>query len=129
MTGHVVDVGTVPPIQCAPWCEYGDGHPEEFCREDQTCWSPAAYVDLSQMPVHHEESGDYPEQLGVMARRDHQRTVVYLHLQGIKIHGPIPWPYNHLDHALHLTPDEAEGLARLLLDGAKMVRETPAPER
>lgn len=59
-------------------------------REYQECWSPATYVDLSLMPVHREEAGDFPEQIGVMARRNHQRTVVYLHLLGIKIRGSFP---------------------------------------
>lgn len=33
---------TVPPVTCAPWCEQGDGHPDEIFVEDQTCWGPDA---------------------------------------------------------------------------------------
>lgn len=115
---------TLPLIECASWCVDGDGHPNEWCREDQACWGPATYVDLSLHPVHREAGGDYPEQIGVMARRNHQQTVVYLHLQDIKIrHERV------LDHSLHLTPDEAEKLAELLREGAKLVRSTPPPTR
>lgn len=31
---------TVPPITCAPWCEQGDGHPDDILVEDQICWGP-----------------------------------------------------------------------------------------
>lgn len=41
----------LPPIVCAPWCEDGDGHAREFMREDQTCWGPESYVDLSRERV------------------------------------------------------------------------------
>jgi hypothetical protein len=111
----------MPLVECTPWCKYGDGHPNQWCREDQACWSPDTYVDLSLHPVHREESGDYPEQIGVMVQRNHERTVVYLHLTDIKIRGPQP-PHDFLDHSLHLTPDEAESLAALLIENAKLVR-------
>jgi hypothetical protein len=37
----------VPPVKCQPWCEYGDGHPTCWVREDQTCTTPALRVELS----------------------------------------------------------------------------------
>ena len=33
---------TLPPVTCAPWCQQGDGHPDEFHVEDQTCWGTDA---------------------------------------------------------------------------------------
>lgn len=27
------------PVDCAPWCAYSDGHPEELYREDQWCFT------------------------------------------------------------------------------------------
>lgn len=118
----------MPPIECTSWCVDGDGHPNEWCREDQACWSPATYVDLSLHPVHREGADEFPEQVGVMARRNHQRTVVYMHLVDIRIRGPRA-PYDVLDHSLHLTPNEAEHLAALLIENGKLVRETPPPPR
>lgn len=120
-----VQYGVVPPIECTSWCEERDGHPEEFTREGQVCWSPGTYVELSLEEVHREESGDFPQGLGVMARRIQQQTVVYLHLRDIKLYGPIPRPYNTLDSQLTMTPDEAERLAAALLGAAILVRSTP----
>ncbi len=34
----------ITPIQCAPWCTYGDGHPKGMFREDQRCYSPFSYI-------------------------------------------------------------------------------------
>jgi hypothetical protein len=59
------------------------GDSDRFCRtpnrDDQVCWSDATYVPLSLEPIHGDEYGDYPQRLGVMARRDHEAAVVYLH--------------------------------------------------
>lgn len=30
---------TLPPVQCTPWCERGNGHPDETHRADQVCMS------------------------------------------------------------------------------------------
>lgn len=35
----------LPPVQCAPWCWRGDGHPNEFAVEDQGCLSDGPAVD------------------------------------------------------------------------------------
>lgn len=113
----------VPAIECAPWCEYGDGHPDSFCREDQTCFSPASYVDLTLQPVTLDAGGVWPERLGVMARRDHASTVVYLHMQDLRVFSDD----RLLDHSVNLTPEEAERLAASLIATARLVRATPAP--
>jgi hypothetical protein len=36
----------VSPITCQPWCKYGDGHPNEISRLDQTCYSEEQVVPL-----------------------------------------------------------------------------------
>lgn len=114
----------VPPVECTPWCEYGDGHPTETCREDQTCWSPAAYVDLSLESASEDSDGDHHQRLGAMAYQDAgEEPGVYLHLFGIRIYGPIRWPYNYLDRGLRLTVEEADKLAVLLTDAASLARE------
>jgi|SRR5258705_6709993 hypothetical protein len=113
----------VQPIECTPWCHSGDGHPNDWCREDQVCWSDATYVQLSREPIHGDDYGDYPPRLGVMARRDREAAVVYLHLDDILIR-PGAWP-DVLHHCLSLTADEAKQLAGALLETAKLVRSTP----
>jgi hypothetical protein len=120
MTASKVD-NPMPPVQCTPWCEEGDGHPNEAFREDQKCWSPAEYVDLS---LHEAESDeDFSQSVGVMARRNDAGTVVYVHLRDIKQpYDGIPFPYNYLDMSLHLTAEEAERIAGALLEVAKLVR-------
>ncbi|MEP7369880.1 MAG: hypothetical protein ABI662_09510 [Dermatophilaceae bacterium] len=42
---------TVEPIVCEPWCEIGDGHPDEGCREDQGCFGFEHRVYLSAEPL------------------------------------------------------------------------------
>jgi hypothetical protein len=83
----------------------------------------ATYVPLSREPIHGDEYGDYPQRLGVMARRDREAAVVFLHLNDILIR-PGGWP-DLIDHCLSLTADEAEQLAGALLETAKLVGSTP----
>lgn len=116
----------VPPVECAPWCDYGDGHPDECHREDQQCWSTSDYLGLSA-----DGSSDqsFNPQIGVMTtRRAGQPANVYIHLYDIQLPGPLPSPWNQLDRGLRLTADEAEKLAGWLTDAAKLVRSTPPPE-
>lgn len=47
----------MPAIKCTPWCVEGDGHTDEVFREDQTCWGPDAYVELSLEPVERDKYG------------------------------------------------------------------------
>ncbi len=79
----------------------------------------AEYVSLSLHPVHFEKSGAFPQQLGVMAWRDDQKTVVYLHLQDIRTDGS----GELLDMSLKLTPEEAERLARAFVAVADEIGE------
>lgn len=118
-----------PPVECAPWCENGDGHPTTFTRDDQKCWSRSQYIKLSLEPPVREADGEYPQTIGAMARREADGSGhVYVHLDGIKLSGAsIPWPYNILDHCVQLTAAEAEELAEVLRKFASLVR-SPVPQ-
>jgi hypothetical protein len=117
---------TLPPIVCAPWCEDADGHPDTFLREDQTCWGPATYVDLSLEPTQDEE-GAYLPRFGALAYRSWLGAVpcVYFHLDGIKV------PHNRgdaaLDESVYMTADEAIRLATALLKAAVEIKGEPKP--
>lgn len=115
----------LPPVECAPWCDTGDGHPDCFGKSDQACWAESEYVGLSLAP----DDGEGPPRVGVMARREPDSDgAVRVHLDGIQIRGLIPSPWDVLDENLDLTPDEAEHLAAVLVAHAKLVREThPRP--
>jgi hypothetical protein len=39
---------TLPPIQCTPWCEQGDGHPNEVHPLEQYCASETVHVRLTR---------------------------------------------------------------------------------
>lgn len=42
---------TLPRVECAPWCEDGDGHPAARHPEDQYCTTAAVRVGLSRYPL------------------------------------------------------------------------------
>jgi len=46
----------VPLRECTPWCEKGDGHPDEF-PHDRRCWSSYGRVPLSVAGGHHKFVG------------------------------------------------------------------------
>ncbi len=77
----------LPPVVCAPWCEYGDGHPDAAFCGDQTCWGRADYVDLSLEEVTRDEyAGVWVPRIGVMAhrRRPTEAPDVYVHLDNVE---------------------------------------------
>ena len=41
----------IEPITCQPWCQNGDGHPDEKMREDQSCLGVEHRVHLSTEPT------------------------------------------------------------------------------
>jgi hypothetical protein len=115
----------LPPVMCAPWCEDGDGHANAVFREDQTCWGPATYVDLSLEPTQ-DEAGAYLPRFGAQAYRwwPGAAPCVYFHIDGIKV------PANRggdcpLDDSVHLTADEAIRLATALLKAAGDIKGEP----
>jgi hypothetical protein len=106
---------TISPIVCAPWCQDGDGHPNEHALEDQTCWGDAGYVPLSLEPADVDQAGDpYPARVGAMAHRLHPRAAAEVYL-----HADLPeW---NMDVAVHLTAEEARALAEALTAAADQV--------
>jgi hypothetical protein len=115
----------LPAIECTPWCEDGDGHPSSFLREDQTCWGPSAYVDLSLEPTQ-DEAGAYLPRFGAQAYRwwPGAAPCVYFHLDGIKVPANRGGDYA-LDDSVHLTADEAIRLATALLKAAGEIKAEP----
>jgi hypothetical protein len=109
---------TLPPIVCTPWCEDGDGHPDNFLREDQTCWGPSTYVDLSLEPTK-DEAGAYLPRFGAQAYRwwPGAAPCVYVHIDGIKVPAK-----RGGDDALD---DEAIRLATALLKAAGEIKGEP----
>ena len=102
----------VPPTECAPWCEGGDGHPRSYSRQDQTCWGPSTYVDLSLHPPVCEDGAEYPQSVGVAAYRSNPdaEATVNVHLRDIQLHDG-----KSIDYGLDLTAAEA----RILIDGLR----------
>ena len=105
--------------------EDGDGHANAVFREDQTCWGPATYVDLSLEPTQ-DEAGAYLPRFGAQAYRwwPGAAPCVYFHIDGIKV------PANRggdcpLDDSVHLTADEAIRLATALLKAAGDIKGEP----
>jgi hypothetical protein len=98
---------SVPAIVCTPWCADGDGHPNDFCREDQTCWSPGDYLELELEPVRVEKYGRFPALLGVMLKRQTEAAPVVCY-----IHADLPqW---NIDTCVSLTATEALQMAAAL---------------
>jgi hypothetical protein len=117
----------LPAIVCTPWCEYQDGHPESFSRDEQTCWGPAAYAEFSLEDVHRDRSGVYLPRIGAMAYRQWPGAApcVTVHLDAIRV------AENRggdclLDESLELTADEAIRLATALLKAAEDVQASGA---
>ena len=117
MTATYPAIPSMPPIVCTLWCEDQDGHPDSVLREDQTCWGPDAYVDLSLEPVGRDEYGVYPPKLGARAYRQWpgKTPCVYIHIEDVVI-GNEP-----IDTALHLTAAEARQLSANLAAAADAI--------
>jgi predicted DNA-binding transcriptional regulator AlpA len=81
------------PIECAPWCQYNNGHPTQFA-DDQQCFSDLPRTDLSlHKPPYDEfpEDGDYVEVF--LSRKSTGPVVVEMML--------------HDEQCLRMTLDEA----------------------
>lgn len=125
MRREAINREMLPPVECAPWCEKGDGHPNCFHESDQACWSPDEYVGLSLEPVIEEGDTIFPQQIGVMVRREPDTAgAVYLHLSDIPFQGISPSPYDFLDQSLNLTPDEAIRLGKALNREANLLQDS-----
>jgi hypothetical protein len=106
----------VTPIECASWCEDGDGHPREVHRHDQNCWSPASYGTMTQGEFVQDSGCAYSSRIGVMLhRRWNEAGTVYVHLELIDD------GRGEIDRGLRFTPDEARALAGQLIAQASIL--------
>lgn len=95
---------TLPPVECAPWCEDGAGHTDAFHPLDQYCYSPTERISLIRQDVIEgiEEGSHMLDYLCVYLLRDRFDAEPHIAL-------------GHADMAVAaLTPAEALELARLL---------------
>lgn len=93
----------LPPVDCMPWCEDGDGHPHEIFRADQWCRSEETVV----FPLAHKRK-DEPDGFALSACRtpDGHEEVCLRHLR--------------LDVETFLSPAEARALAAALVETADL---------
>lgn len=42
---------TLPPVEYVPWCEDGDGQPDEPCGNDQRSWSTKTRIEVTAEPL------------------------------------------------------------------------------
>jgi hypothetical protein len=123
-TTHPFDSLKIAPIACTSWCRYGDGHPNETGRADQTCWGADHYVEASTEEVlaEYDKGTDtwnaYASQLGISAYRGfNQHPSVYVHIN-------LPAaPDDGVDTSVWLTADEARQLAAYLIEVADEIGE------
>jgi Domain of unknown function (DUF6907) len=70
---------SLPPIECASWCQIADGHADEWHPEDQWCGGEGNEVTLTRMPM----VGDVLDRLTFyLARRREGNTHVRVELHG-----------------------------------------------
>jgi len=102
---------TLPAVECAPWCDEGDGHTDERFVSDQTCSNKTQRLELTSEPLlMWEGKVECRAFLHFGLHRDaySTRTIVDL------IHNE--------EHDIHLTLDEAESLGRDLLELVRQAR-------
>jgi hypothetical protein len=111
------------PWYAQPWREHGDGHPNEWLPEDQTCWGGAVPVPLSRetADVDQDDNTD-PARVGAMAHRPHNEApVVYLHTElcGLEANRHVRAPDSQearaLAEALTAAADEVDGIKQLAI--------------
>ena len=112
MSTIVSELSTLPPVECAPWCEDGDGHPNAWHPADQWCGSPEVIVGLTRHAL--VDWSDDSKRLDVARAylvRERFAAVTHLNLT----HGD--------DSGMELTLEEAETFARGLLRLVETARE------
>ncbi len=102
----------LPPVECMPWCSYGDGHPAEWDTADQNCYSADNYLYL---PLNERDKGTegFCAQIGVAAKRE------IGFLPCVHVHLTLMDP--DVDCGVKFTPAEARWLAAELLRTADLV--------
>lgn len=116
---------SIRPIECAPWCQDGDGHALEPARTEQICWGDSHYVELSLEEVHVEYYGPekpqkfWPSIIGPNAYRGYRELpCVYLHFTLHEHRNS-----RTLDDSCKLTAAEARELAAALVAVADEIDE------
>lgn len=96
------------PVTCQPWCSDGDGHGNQWCIEDQGCWSTDHVVVASLEDPALDSNGLYSCEVQVNLRQDistpeqpRDRPYVYL---------TMTHPTLSVDAGVALTPAEATQL-------------------
>lgn len=95
-------------IACQPWCEDHDGHERELYAMDQYCTSRPVQVRLSMEDVEVTPESAASFELAVLVTDDHGTLSVSLETDR--------------SGTLHMTADEAEKLAQVLMDHAHILR-------
>lgn len=93
----------LPAVQCQPWCWRGDGHPQEFCREDQ--WCGTEEVTVGPLAMHTDPNPGYGDRDNSVLVYGAAGPVVPLHVV-IAHDGTDALPY----FTLRMTPEEASQL-------------------
>jgi hypothetical protein len=110
------DIEQLPAVDCAPWCEDGDGHVTQWSPRDQVCYGPEHRVKLSRMPLLLDEYNG--QQI-----RQRDWVSVYLHRQGDGASTSIELAHNEVA-GVTLSPAEAREIARHLLECADTAEHT-----
>jgi hypothetical protein len=96
----------VSPIDCAPWCEAGDGHPDAAVPADQYCTSISFPTLISrEEQALYSDGTTRPAQATVYATRDEGEPAFVALV-------------NQHDGSMQLTPGEARELAATLRHAA-----------
>jgi len=91
---------TLPPVECFPWCQYGDGHGRDFLPEDQTCFTAETRIPGALL-VHDPGCEDEEEYVSVHAQA---------------------WANGALPTMIHIGQSENYGLAVTLDEAAQVAR-------
>lgn len=102
----------MPPVTCQPWCQEGDGHPQEVHPDDQQCSS--TWQILHPAPAGWSHEGAARDKLSIAAQRrpyiDGGRPLVLI------------WSELH-DVETWLSPSDARALADELVNAARLIEE------
>lgn len=131
-TAERLPLPSAGPIECQPWCLFGDGHGDAFARDDQRCYTDDLRVDMTLRPML--EEGRLVEGEGWVRGPDH--VLVHASQLGherqprISIRQETDGPFVELE----FTPGEARELieaVQLVLGqiGGGLTSRTPQSER
>ncbi len=97
------------PIECAPWCAQGDGHPDQWCLDDQHCIGALLRVDTTLEPPIEQ---DHMHQGFWVSAPDH--VSVFPYRAGPAAADELRLLRGSTDEDIRFTPDEARQLIEAL---------------